>query len=54
MEILLHTSTKKRKEKKKKRKKKEEEEEKKAYGFQISHFYGSFSNDIMAVKGLKT
>ena len=24
-----------------------------AYGFQISHFYGSFSNDIMAVKGLK-
>ena len=26
---------------------------KKAYGFQILHFYGSFSNDIMAVKGLR-
>ena len=24
----------------------------KALGFQISHFYGSFSNNIMAVKGL--
>ena len=24
----------------------------KAQGFQISHFYGSFSNDKMAVKGL--
>ena len=22
-------------------------------GFQILHFYGSFSNDIIAVKGLK-
>ena len=29
-----------------------EKEDKKAYGSQISHFYGSFSNDIMAVKGL--
>jgi len=29
-----------------------EKEDKKALGFQISHFYGSFSNDIMAVKGL--
>ena len=27
-------------------------EGKKAYGFQISHFHESFSNDIMAVKGL--
>ena len=27
-------------------------EEKGAYGFQISDSYGSFSNDIMAVKGL--
>ena len=24
-----------------------------AYVFQIPHFYGSFSNDVMAVKGLK-
>ena len=29
-----------------------EKEDKKGSGFQISHFYGSFSNDIMAVKGL--
>ena len=29
-----------------------EKEDKKAYGFQISHFYGSLSKDIMAVKGL--
>ena len=29
-----------------------EKEDRKAEGFQISHFYGSFSNDIMAVKGL--
>ena len=29
-----------------------EKEDKKADEFQISHFYGSFSNDIMAVKGL--
>ena len=29
-------------------------EDKNADGFQISHFYGSFSNDIMAVKGLDT
>ena len=27
-------------------------EDEKAHGFQISHFYGLFSNDIMAVKGL--
>ena len=27
-------------------------EDKKAEGFQISHFYWSFSSDIMAVKGL--
>ena len=27
-------------------------EDKKASGFQIPHFYGSFSNDIMAMKGL--
>ena len=27
-------------------------EDKKTEGFQISHFYGSFSSDIMAVKGL--
>ena len=27
-------------------------ENKKAEGFQISHFYWSFSSDIMAVKGL--
>ena len=26
---------------------------KKAYEFKISHFHGSFSNDIIAVKGLK-
>ena len=25
---------------------------KKVYGFQISHFYGSFSNDTTAMKGL--
>ena len=30
-----------------------EKEDKKAYGSQISLFYGSFSDDIMAVKGLK-
>ena len=31
-----------------------EKEDKKGFkGFQISHFHGSFSNDIMAVKGLK-
>ena len=30
----------------------QEKEDKKAEGFKISHFYGSFSNDIMAVKGL--
>ena len=29
-----------------------EKEGKKAWGFQISHFYGSFSHDTMAVKGL--
>jgi len=29
-----------------------EEEDEKADGFQISHLYGSFSNDIMAVKRL--
>ena len=29
-----------------------EKEDKKTEGFQISHFYGSFSSDIMAVKGL--
>ena len=29
-----------------------EKEDKKASGLQISHFYGSFSNDIMEVKGL--
>ena len=29
-----------------------EKEDKKTYGFQISHFYGSFSNNLMAVKGL--
>jgi len=29
-----------------------EKEDKQAEGFQISHFYGSFSNDIMAVKWL--
>ena len=33
-------------------KKKEKGEEKKAYGFQISHFYWSFSSDITAMKGL--
>ena len=27
---------------------------KRLYGFQISHFYGSFSDDTMAVKGLRT
>ena len=27
-------------------------EDKKAYGFLISHFYGSLSNDIMAMNGL--
>ena len=31
-----------------------EKEDKKAKGFQISLFYWSFSNNIMAVKGLKT
>ena len=35
-------------EKKRKKKKKK----KKAYGCEIWNFYGSFSNDIMAVKGL--
>ena len=30
-----------------------EKEDKKAYGSQISHFYESFLNDIIAVKGLK-
>ena len=30
-----------------------EKEDKKAYWFQISHFYGSLSNDIMVMKGLK-
>ena len=29
-----------------------QKEDKKAQAFQISHFYGSFSNDIMAAKGL--
>ena len=29
-----------------------EKEDKKTEGFQISHFYGSFSSDVMAVKGL--
>ena len=33
---------------------KEEEEKKYLRGFQISHFYLSFSNDIIAVKGLST
>ena len=28
-------------------------EDKKAYRFQISHFYGAFSNHIMAVKEYK-
>ena len=36
----------------KKKKKKKKKEDKKADGFQISHHYRSFSNDIMAVKGL--
>ena len=40
MEILSHASAKKKR------------GEKKAYGFHISHFRGSFSNDIMAVNGL--
>ena len=39
MEILSHASAKKKR-------------GKKAYGFHISHFRGSFSNDIMAVNGL--
>ena len=30
-----------------------EKDDKKAEGFQTSHFYGLFSNDIMAVKELK-
>ena len=30
-----------------------EKEDKNAYRFQISHFYGAFSNHIMAGKGLK-
>ena len=30
-----------------------EKEDKKAQGFQIWQFYWSFSNDIMAVKGLR-
>ena len=38
VEILSHASAKK--------------EDKKAYGFLISHFYGSLSNDIMAMNGL--
>ena len=29
-----------------------EKEDRKAEGFQISHLYGSFSSDVMAVKGL--
>ena len=29
-----------------------EKEDKKAEGFQISHFYWSLSNDILAVRGL--
>ena len=29
-----------------------EEEDKMTQGFQMLHFYGSFSSDIMAVKGL--
>ena len=29
-----------------------EKADKKAQGFQISHFYGSFSSDFMAAKGL--
>ena len=31
---------------------KKKREKKKAYGFHISHFHGSFSDDIMAVTGL--
>ena len=31
-----------------------EKEDKKAKGFLISHFYWSFSSDIIAVKGLKS
>ena len=34
--------------------KEEEKKKKDLKGFQISHFYLSFSNDIMAVKGLTT
>ena len=34
------------------KKKKKKGEKKKAYGFEISHFYWSFLNDIMTVKGL--
>ena len=30
-----------------------EKEDEKAEGFQMSHFYWSFSSDIMAIKGLK-
>ena len=37
---------------KKKKKRKKEKKKKKALGFEIWNFYGSFSNDMMAVKGL--
>ena len=47
MEILSRASAK----KKKKRKKKEKN--KRFKGFKFLHFYDSFSNDIMAVKGLR-
>ena len=40
MKILSHASVKKT--------------TKKADGFQILHFYGSFSSNLLAVKGLKT
>ena len=45
---------KRKKKKKKKTKKKKKKKDKKALGLQISHVSGSFSNDIMAVRGLTT
>ena len=50
--ILSHASAKKKRERERERRKKKKKK-KKALGFQISHFYWSFSGDIMAVKGLK-
>ena len=44
--------TKKTKKDKKDKKDTKDKKDKKAYGFLISHFYGSLSNDILAVKGL--